>query len=124
MSCQPWTQPIRRASLTTTQRQLILDAAQMDAVPSIDRLAAEIATGSALERLAEASEMAGRLRARGDELLDQFVDAARASGSSWTEIGSVLGTSKQAAQQRFAVLADPPPDQAPFGLTGAAARAL
>ncbi len=96
----------------------------MDAVPSIDRLAAGIATGSPLERLGEASEMAGKLRARGDELLDQFVDAARASGSSWTEIGSVLGTSKQAAQQRFAVLADPQPGRPPFGLTGPAAGAL
>jgi hypothetical protein len=96
----------------------------MDAVPSIDRLTAEIATGSPLERLGEASEIAARLRARGDELLDQFVDAARASGSSWTEIGSVLGTTKQAAQQRFAVLADPPPGAPPLGLTGPVAGAL
>jgi len=96
----------------------------MDAVPSIDRLAAAIAPGSPLERLGEASEMAGKLRARGDELLDQFVDAARSSGSSWTDIGSVLGTSKQAAQQRFAVLADSPPGGPPFGLTGPAAGAL
>lgn len=68
--------------------------------------------------------MAATLRARGDELLDQFVDAARASGLSWAEIGSVLGTSKQAAQQRFAVLADPPPGRPPFGLTGPAAGAF
>lgn len=96
----------------------------MDAVPSIDRLVAGISAGSAIERLGQASELAGRLRARGDELLDQFVDAARESGSSWTEIGCTLGTSKQAAQQRFAALADPPPGQSPFGLTGPAAGAL
>ncbi len=93
-------------------------------VPSIDQLSAEIPPGSPLDRLSGASELAARLRARGDELLDHFVEAARASGSSWSEIGGTLGTSKQAAQQRFAALADPPAGQAPFGLTGAAADAL
>jgi hypothetical protein len=96
----------------------------MEAVPSIDRLAAGISAGSPLERLSEAGELASRLRARGDELLDHFVDAARESGSSWNEIGSVLGTSKQAAQQRFGALANPRVGQIPFGLTGAAAEAL
>ena len=96
----------------------------MDAVPSIERLAQRIPAGSPLERLSEASQLAGRLRARGDELLDHFVDAARESGSSWTEIGGALGPSKQAAQQRFGVLANPPVGQIPFGLTGAAAEAL
>jgi ATP-dependent Clp protease ATP-binding subunit ClpA len=52
------------------------------------------------------------------------VDAARASGASWSDIGSALGTSKQAAQQRFAALADPPDGKAPFGLTGTAADVL
>jgi hypothetical protein len=96
----------------------------MDALPSTDRLAAGIAGGSPLERLSEASALAGTLRARGDELLDQFVQAARNSGASWNEIGRALGTSKQAAQQRFAALADPPAGQIPFGLTGPAAQAL
>jgi Clp amino terminal domain, pathogenicity island component len=96
----------------------------MDALPSIDQLAAGIVAGSPLERLSEASQLAGRLRARGDELLDHFVDAARESGLSWNEIGCALGTSKQAAQQRFGALANPPVGQIPFGLTGAAAEAL
>jgi len=96
----------------------------MDALPSIDRLAAGIAAGSPLERLSAARELAGRLRARGDELLDQFVDTTRESGSSWNEIGCALGTSKQAAQQRFAALTGPQVGQVPFGLTGAAAQAL
>lgn len=96
----------------------------MDAVPSIDRLTQHIPQGSPLERLNAASRLAGRLRARSDELLDHFVDDARASGSSWTEIGGALGTSKQAAQQRFGVLGTPPTGQIPFGLTGAAAEAL
>jgi hypothetical protein len=96
----------------------------MEGLPSIERLAAGVAPGSSLERLSEASELAGSLRARGDELVDHFVDAARASGSSWSDIGCALGTSKQAAQQRFGALADPPAGQVPFGLTGPAAQAL
>lgn len=96
----------------------------MAVLPSIDQLSAEIPPGSPLDRLGAASELAARLRARGDELVDQFVEAARASGSSWSEIGGSLGTSKQAAQQRFAALAGPLAGEAPFGLTGAAADAL
>ena len=96
----------------------------MDPVPSVEQLTAAVPPGSPVERVAAANELAGRLRARGDELLDHFVDAARASDASWSEIGSSLGTSKQAAQQRFSALADPPREQAPFGLTGVAAGVL
>jgi hypothetical protein len=111
-----------RVSLTSEQRQVSLD--EMAAVPGIDELRGEIPPGTPLEQLAGASAMAARLRARGDELLDHFVDAARASGASWSEIGCTLGTSKQAAHERFGALADPPPGQVPFGLTGAAADVL
>jgi hypothetical protein len=93
-------------------------------VPEIDQLKREVGAGTAVEQLAAASDLANRLRARGDELLDQFVDAARATGASWSEIGSALGTSKQAAQQRFAALADPPPGRAPSGLSATAAATL
>lgn len=96
----------------------------MTAVPEIGRLKREIRADTPVEQLYAASELAERLRARGDELLDEFVDAARASGASWSEIGCALGTSKQAAQQRFAALAEPPAGQAPFGLTGTAADVL
>lgn len=96
----------------------------MTAVPEINRLEREIRAGSPVEQLHAASELAGRLRSRADELLDQFVDAARTCGASWSEIGCALGISKQAAQQRFAALADPPAGQAPFGLTGTAADVL
>lgn len=96
----------------------------VSAVPDLDQLKAQVAGGAPLEQLSTAAGVAERLRARGDELLDQFVDAARASGSSWSEIGCALGTSKQAAQQRFAALAEPPPGQVPFGLTGAAGDVL
>src|ERR687887_1802871 len=36
-----------------------------------------------------------------DELLDRYVAFAREAGRSWSDIGAVLGVSKQAAQQRF-----------------------
>ena len=96
----------------------------MSSVPSIDQLAAEIPAGTPLEQLSAAQALADQLRARGDELLDQVVEAARSTGSSWTEIGCSLGTSKQAAQQRFAALADPASGDPPFGLTGPIAVTL
>jgi Clp amino terminal domain, pathogenicity island component len=96
----------------------------MAGIPGIDELRREIPPGTPLEQLTVASETAARLRARGDELLDLFVDAARAGGASWSEIGCALGTSKQAAHERFGALGDPPPGQAPFGLTGTAADVL
>lgn len=96
----------------------------MTAVPDIDALAAEVAGDSPLSGVAAANNVAGRLRARADELLDVYVDRARADGASWSDIGDALGTSKQAAQQRFAALADPADNPAPFGLTGTAAETL
>jgi hypothetical protein len=97
----------------------------VSALPDIEQLKAEVSPGDALDRLSAATVLADRLRARGDELLDHFVDAARADGASWSEIGSCLRTTKQAAHQRFAALADPSPGQrAPFGLTGSGAAAL
>jgi hypothetical protein len=94
------------------------------AIPNLDALAAEIAVDSPLRAVAAANALAERLRARADELLDVHVERARAGGASWSEIGSALGTSKQAAQQRFAALADPVGDGTPFGLIGTAADAL
>jgi hypothetical protein len=94
----------------------------VSAVPEIDRLKGEIEADSPIDRLAAASALAGRLRARADELLDEFVEAARVSGASWSEIGSALGTSKQAAQQRFGALATPPPGAVPQGLSEPVAR--
>lgn len=96
----------------------------MSSVPDLDQLAAEIPAGTPLEQLSAARALTDHLRARGDELLDQFVDAARIAGSSWTEIGCSLGTSKQAAQQRFAALAEPASCDPPLGLTGPVAVTL
>ena len=36
-----------------------------------------------------------------DEQLSQAVDAARVASRSWSEIGTMLGVSKQAAQRKF-----------------------
>jgi hypothetical protein len=55
----------------------------------------------ALKQVTAAVERAERLNAVSDELVDHFVQGARASGLSWSQIGRALGVSKQAAQQRF-----------------------
>jgi hypothetical protein len=58
-------------------------------------------SGDALDQLAEAVLLADRLGELSDHLVGHFVDQARRSGASWTDIGRSLGVSKQAAQQRF-----------------------
>ncbi len=57
--------------------------------------------GTALERLTAAVSLADELNELGDELMGHFVASAREAGCSWSEIGSKLGVSKQAAQKRF-----------------------
>jgi len=61
-----------------------------------------LSAGDPLRRVSVATEEAQRLSALGDSLVDHFVQRARDTGASWSEIGSALGVSKQAAQQRFA----------------------
>jgi Clp amino terminal domain, pathogenicity island component len=55
-----------------------------------------------LDRVEVAAALAGELAERGDRVVDEFIAAARQAGVSWTEIGTRLGVSKQAARQRFA----------------------
>jgi DNA-directed RNA polymerase specialized sigma24 family protein len=43
-----------------------------------------------------------------DQLMRQAVSACRAEGYSWSEIAQRLGTTKQAAQQRYGQPADLP----------------
>lgn len=57
--------------------------------------------GTPLEHLSDAMLLAGRLSDHADALIGHFVDQARRSGASWSEIGSSMGVSKQAAQKRF-----------------------
>ena len=63
----------------------------------------EVRTGSkaAIDRLAVAADESQRLIQLADRVLGHYVSLARSRGASWTEIGKALGTSKQAAQQRF-----------------------
>ncbi|HEY6315125.1 MAG TPA: DUF3887 domain-containing protein [Streptosporangiaceae bacterium] len=72
----------------------------------MDRLAdalARIGSGPPLDVLAAARDLA----AAAGEALQQAVDGARAAGHSWREIGDVLGTTRQAAFQRFGHPVDP-----------------
>jgi hypothetical protein len=62
----------------------------------------EDAAASSLDRIAEASATARHLDGLGDRLVDHFVDAGRASGHSWADIGERLGVTRQAVQRRFA----------------------
>ena len=59
------------------------------------------ADATPLDRLGAAAATANELRGLSDALLDRYVQAARADGSSWTEIGAALGVTKQAAHERF-----------------------
>ncbi|HEX4531515.1 MAG TPA: Clp protease, partial [Acidimicrobiia bacterium] len=66
--------------------------------------------GGALEHLGDAVLVAERLDEQSDALIGHFVDQARVSGASWSQIGASMGVSKQAAQQRFVVRDELVPD--------------
>jgi hypothetical protein len=71
----------------------------------LDDLIAHVVTahpgGDPLEHVAAAVHAADHLGEVADHLIGHFVDQARRSGASWTEIGQHMGVSKQAAQKRF-----------------------
>ncbi len=67
-----------------------------DLVTGIDR-----AREDDLERLADAMLVAAHFSDLGDHLIGHYVDQARRAGRSWTEIGTSMGVSKQAARKRF-----------------------
>ena len=54
-----------------------------------------------LEQLASAMVAADNLGELADHLIGHFVDQARRSGASWTDIGRSMGVTKQAARKRF-----------------------
>ncbi|AEH09341.1 MULTISPECIES: Clp protease N-terminal domain-containing protein [Protofrankia] len=66
-----------------------------------------------LEQLSSAVVAADRLGELADHLIGHFVDQARRSGASWTEIGRSMGVSKQAAQKRSAKKSDEAADLDP-----------
>src|SRR6201996_6554187 len=61
----------------------------------------------ALDQLADAVLAAEHLGEIADHLIGHFVDQARRSSASWTDIGKSMGVTKQAAQKRFVLRADP-----------------
>ncbi len=60
-----------------------------------------------LEQLTDAVIAADHLGEVADHLIGHFVDQARRSGASWTEIGRSMGVTKQAVQKRFVPKAGP-----------------
>jgi hypothetical protein len=62
----------------------------------------------ALDQLSDAVLTADHLGDVADHLIGHFVDQARRSGASWTDIGRSMGVSKQAAQKRFVAKVETP----------------
>ncbi|ABL05493.1 ATP-dependent Clp protease ATP-binding subunit [Mycobacterium ulcerans] len=61
---------------------------------------------NALGQLTDAVLAAEHLGEIADHLIGHFVDQARGSGASWTDIGKSMGVTKQAAQKRFVLRAE------------------
>jgi hypothetical protein len=57
--------------------------------------------GTALDHVSAAVRISEHLGELADHLIGHFVDQARKTGASWTEIGQSMGVTKQAAQKRF-----------------------
>jgi hypothetical protein len=79
------------------------EPAQMSNPVRLDDLISTIKNvhSDALEQLSTAVVAADHLGEVADHLIGHFVDQARRSGASWSEIGRSMGVSKQAAQKRF-----------------------
>src|SRR5947209_1814085 len=58
-------------------------------------------TSAPLDQLTAAATTVAHLVHVGDAVLSYFVDRARVSGHSWSEISGALGVTKQAAHKRF-----------------------
>jgi hypothetical protein len=63
---------------------------------------------NSLDQLSDAVLAADHLGEVADHLIGHFVDQARRSGASWTDIGRSMGVTKQAAQKRFVPKGDQP----------------
>src|SRR4029450_13829380 len=61
----------------------------------------------ALDQLTDAVLAADPLGEVADHLIGHFVDQARRSGASWSDIGRSMGVTKQAAQKRFVPKGEP-----------------
>jgi hypothetical protein len=76
-----------------------------------------------LDQLTDAVLAAESLGEVADHLIGHFVDQARRSGASWTDIGKCMGVTKQAAQKRFVPKADTTPIDPNEGFTRFTPRA-
>lgn len=66
----------------------------------INAILADTPSDDPLGQLAAAARMRDDLDELAEEVLGHFVEQARQAGCSWSQIGTALGVSKQAAQQR------------------------
>jgi hypothetical protein len=91
----------------------------------LDELIETISTvhGDPLDQLTTAMLTAEHLGDVGDHLVGHFVDQARRSGASWTQIGASMGVTKQAAQKRFVPKSGEPDLDLSQGFTRFTARA-
>jgi hypothetical protein len=112
------------ASLTVPSRKGHIDGGTLlDELTGVaGRLAVQMSGDAPLRAVASAAGL-GRLV---DQLMRMAVDRARDGGSTWQEIGDVLGTTRQAAFQRFGRPLDPRTGvvMAEAMLPGAADRAV
>jgi Protein of unknown function (DUF3887) len=105
-TCRSAARRRRDAALQPGVKEKLTTGDRHDNLDTVDRLAdalARIGGGPPLDVLAAARDLA----AAAGEALQQAVDGARAAGHSWREIGDVLGTTRQAAFQRFGHPVDP-----------------
>jgi hypothetical protein len=86
------------------------DAVRMTSPVRLDDLIDAITEvhSNALDQLTDAVLAADHLGEVADHLIGHFVDRARRSGASWSEIGRSMGVSKQAAQKRFVAKGEAP----------------
>jgi hypothetical protein len=70
--------------------------------------------GTPLDDVSSAMTVSAQLDEQSDALIGHFVDQARRSGASWSQIGASMGVSKQAAQKRFVLRSLLPEGQAMF----------
>src|SRR5579871_3428022 len=86
--------------------------------------------GSPLDNVSDAFAVSTQLDEQSDALIGYFVDQARRSGLSWSQIGGAMGVTKQAAQKRFVPSATRVADMVPESVqlfsrfTARAARTL
>jgi hypothetical protein len=80
----------------------------------IERVRADEADGTDLDRVAAAIRLAASANELADHLVAFFIDQARQGGVSWSAIGERLGLSRQAVQKRYTPAEDGAPKRTDF----------